>query len=306
MNRIRLATRRSELALVQAKAVQQQLGCPVHIVEVVTSGDRKQQLSGDVIRDKQDWIAEIEQELIGGGADLAIHSSKDVPIEVHSDTNLLPVLARANPADIFVSRQALTQGVKSKFKELNRCATVGTSSPRRRAQLLRSRPDLNVIDFRGNVTTRLRKLKESEKVDGMILAAAGLERLNMAESVCAEELSFDQMLPAVNQGILAVQYQRDRGDIAERVQRLVDYNTYSAWSAERAVVEGLGADCSSAVGVFCAVRNREVELRCQIYSRSGEQCISDRQEGAADDAASVGRKLAERLLSAGARELLSA
>ena len=267
---MRIATRGSALALAQARWVAERLGGDCEIVPIVTSGDRRR-----AVDDKREWVQEIEEALLRGDADLAVHSAKDVPADLHAGLRIVGAPARANPFDALCGAGSLD--------ELPPGARVGTSSLRRRAQLLARRPDVEVVEVRGNVDTRLRKLAEGE-VDALILAAAGLERLGRADAIDAV-LDF---VPAAGQGILLIEGRQDGP-----LDAINDDDSWAALHAERAVVAELGADCRSAVGVHAEGSH----IRAFVGARDGSAWLTDQVDGEAGE-------LARRLLAAGAEELL--
>ncbi|HEX2086972.1 MAG TPA: hydroxymethylbilane synthase [Solirubrobacteraceae bacterium] len=271
---MRIATRGSALALAQARWVAERLEPPGELVPIVTSGDRRR-----AVRDKREWVLELEEALARGDADLAVHSAKDVPVERPASLRFVAVPPRADPRDVLCgapSLEALAPG-----------ARVGTSSLRRRAQLLARRPDVEAVEIRGNVDTRLRKLAGGE-VDALILAAAGLERLGRADAADAV-LDF---VPAAGQGTLVVEARAG----AAPLPAVDDRSAAADLDAERAVVAALGADCRSAVGVHAAGGR----IRAFVGRPDGSAWLTDEVEG--DDAAAL---IAERLLAVGARELLA-
>jgi hydroxymethylbilane synthase len=267
---VKIATRASALALAQASWVAERLPGEHELVTVTTSGDR-----GEGPDDKARWVDAVERALLDGEADLAVHSAKDVPAQLAPGTVLLGSPAREDPRDALVG-------------ELRPGARVGTSSLRRRAQLLATYDDIEIVDLRGNVDTRLRKLAEGE-VDAAVLAMAGLRRLGRAEGAHALEL-----VPAAGQGTLAIQAREGAQPLP-----IADPDTTACLTAERAVVRVLGADCHSAVGAYCVPGLR---LVAWVGAADGAEWISDELEG--DDPEALGTAMAARLLAAGAGDLL--
>jgi hydroxymethylbilane synthase len=267
---VKIATRGSALALAQAQWVADRLPGEHELVTVTTSGDR-----GDGPSDKARWVDAVERALIDGEADLAVHSAKDVPAQLASGTVLLGSPPREDPRDALLG-------------ELRPGARVGTSSLRRRAQLLAAHDDIEVVELRGNVDTRLRKLADGE-VDAAVLALAGLRRLGRAEG--AQPLD---LVPAAGQGTLALQALEGAEPLS-----IEDPDATACLTAERAVVRVLGADCHSAVGAYC---RPGLHLAAWVGAADGAQWVYDELEG--DDPEALGTTVAERLLSAGARDLL--
>ncbi len=268
---IRVGTRGSALALVQARWVAARLGGEVELVEITTAGDVARDAG-----DKSRWTGALERALLAGEIDLAVHSAKDVPIELASATEIAAVPERADAADVLVGAASLDA--------LPAGARVGTSALRRRAQVLAARPDVTVVELRGNVDTRLGKLAAGE-ADALVLAAAGLARLGR-DDVAGAVLPF---VGAPGQGTLLVQ-----GRSGEGLARAVDdAEARAALEAERAVAGALGASCHTALGVLCAggvVR--------------GWAGLPDGSEWIADEAPGAGA-LSERMLAAGAADLLA-
>ena len=279
---LRIGTRGSALALAQARTVAEALGG--ELVTITTAGDVNRAAG-----DKSRWTGALEQALLAGEIDLAVHSAKDVPGELAEGTELVAAPPRADPRDVLVGAPDLNA--------LPAGSRVGTSALRRRAQLLAARPDLDVVELRGNVDTRLRKLREGE-VDALVLAAAGLERLGVAEGV---PLDF---VPAPGQGILALQARA--GDDRAIHSGLLHPRTFGCLLAERAAVVALGATCHTPVGVH-AVVTHEYRMRLQGFAGrpDGSEWVLDEHESDADTPEEAGRELAQRMLAAGAGEILA-
>jgi hydroxymethylbilane synthase len=284
---VRLATRGSALALVQARLVADLLPVDVEIVEVKTSGDQ-QKLVGDKVR----WVKEIEEALLDGRADLAVHSAKDVPGELPDGLSIVGVPRRADPRDSICG--SLSDG-----------AIVGTSSLRRRAQLLAWRPDLDVRELRGNVDTRLRKLADGE-YDAAILAAAGLERLGRAGE--GEPADPAILTPAPGQGCLALEARSDDAETREFAVGITDRAALTALTAERALVAGLDATCDTPVAAYAEFAGDGGLLRLHAFAGmpDGSTWIRDTVDGPASDPSELGRIAAERMLQAGAGAVLAA
>ena len=272
---MKIATRGSALALTQARWVADQLPGEHELVTVTTSGDR-----GAGPSDKARWVDAVERALLDGDADLAVHSAKDVPAQLAPGTVLLGSPPREDPRDALVG-------------ELRPGARVGTSSLRRQAQLLALHDDIEVVELRGNVDTRLRKLADGE-VDAAVLALAGLRRLGRADGA----RPLDELVPAAGQGTLALQARAGAQDVP-----IADAQATACLTAERAVVRELGADCHSAVGVHATVgTDTSVALVAWVGAPDGSAWVRDELEG--EDPEALGVAVAQRLLAAGARELL--
>ena len=283
---MRIATRSSALALAQAGAVAEALGGAelVHVSNV----------AGDV-SDKARFVRTVEAAILEGGAELGVHSAKDLPGEMPAELALVGVPEREDPADVFV-------GDAGALDDLREGARVGTASLRRRSQLLALRPDLDVAEIRGNVDTRLRKLADGE-FDGIVLAAAGLGRLGRADEI-SFRFGAEQMVPAPGQGALALQARSGDAEAAVAAAGISDREALVEFTAERAATQMLGASCETPLGI-CA-RHMEGTLAVAGYAGlpDGSEWVRDAVRGDADQPAALGAALAERMLSAGAGEIL--
>jgi hydroxymethylbilane synthase len=290
---IRLATRGSALALAQAKLVASLLGDDVEIVTIKTSGDAQR-----LVGDKSRWVKEIEEALLDGRADLAVHSAKDVPGELPDGLAIVGVPARAD------ARDALC-GAGPSLDDLPEGAVVGTSALRRRAQLLAARPDLDVRDVRGNVDTRLGKLAAGE-YDALVLAAAGLERLGRADA--GSPVPVDVFTPAPGQGCLAIEARADDEHARALAVGITDRAALTALTAERALVAALEATCDTPVAAYAQPLDGGDGLAIRAFAGmpDGSSWVRDELEADAADPASLGRAVAERMLAAGAGEMLAA
>ncbi len=302
MTRVRLATRASELALAQARLVaaslEAVLGVDAELVPLTTTGDRIPSASLATLGGKGLFVKEIEEALLDGRADLAVHSAKDLPAEIHPRLELVAFPERGDPRDALVAR---VRGAT--LDTLARGAKVGTGSLRRTAQLRLARPDLGVVGLRGNVPTRLRKL-DSEGLDAVVLACAGLERLDLADRI-DERIAPERMLPAVAQGALAVQARR--GDPLGRDAAALDHPaTAERVRAERACLAALGADCFVPLAALAEPAGAKLRLRALLASTDGAKVVRAQGEAEGAEAAELGRRVAERLLTGGGRELLAA
>jgi hydroxymethylbilane synthase len=285
---MRLGTRGSALALAQARQVAEFLP-GAEIVPMTVTGDR-----GERAGDKSRWVTELEEALLDGRIDLAVHSAKDVPGELAVGLAIVGVPARGDARDALCGAAAL--------EDLPAGARVGTSSLRRRSQLLAARADLEVADMRGNVDTRLRKLAEGEW-DAIVLALAGLERLGRAGEA-GGALDPATFVPAPGQGALAVEARTDDEDVRAALAGLNDPGALTCLLAERALVVELGASCRTPVGAHATLAGDELALRAWVGLPDGSAWALDELSGPAEDPASLGRAVAARLLAAGAGELL--
>jgi hydroxymethylbilane synthase len=281
---IRLGTRGSALALAQARWVAERLPGEVSLVEITTAGDRG---SRD---DKSRFVKEIEEALLAGEVDLAVHSAKDVPGELPSGLAIVGVPSRADPLDALCGAHSLDS--------LREGAVVGTASVRRRAQLLALRSDLSVRELRGNVDTRLRRLTEGD-FDAIVLARAGLARLGRGD----EGVPLDELVPAPGQGCLVLEARADDEAAREAAAALTDADALAALTAERAVVTTLDATCNTPIGVWA--RGAPLQLTAFVGLPDGSHWIRDYLASDASGPAELGREVARRLEAAGARELLA-
>jgi hydroxymethylbilane synthase len=293
---LRLGTRGSALALAQAGLVARALeaaepGLAVELVEITTSGDESRRAPAP-LGDKSRFVKEIEEALLAGEIDLAVHSAKDVPGVLPDGLAIVGVPGREDARDALCGASSLD--------ELAAGASVGTSSLRRRAQLLAERPDLRVSDLRGNVDTRLRKLAEGD-YDAVVLAMAGLKRLGRD----ADAAPLPELTPAPGQGCLALEARRDDVRAAELAGRLTDHGALTCLTAERAVVERLEATCHTPVAAHAALDGGSLELNAFVGAPDGGTWIRDALSGDAANPAALGRDVAERLLAAGAAEVLA-
>ena len=299
--KVRIATRKSALALWQAEHVADRLRSMPEVTEVEllpmsTKGDEILDRSLQKIGGKGLFIKELEVAMQRGDADIAVHSMKDVPAEMPEGFCLASTLERANPADALVSRNHVT------FADLPNGARIGSSSLRRQAQLHMLRPDLRIEPLRGNVNTRLAKLEAGE-FDAIILAAVGLQRLELDEHI-TEQFTIEQMLPATAQGVLGIECLQELSDLRELLAQLNHATTVQTTIAERTVARSLQASCQSPVATFAEIADGELRIRGLAAMPDGSESIRDSIQGAPGDAASLGNQLAERMLANGAGELL--
>lgn len=282
---LRLATRGSALALTQARWVAERLG-GAELIEASSDGEPG---------DKSRFVRGVERALLAGEAEIGVHSAKDLPAEMPEGLEIAGVPEREDPADAWI-------GAGATLEEVPEGARVGTASLRRRAQLLAARPDLRVEELHGNVDSRLRKLAEGE-LDGIVLAAAGLRRLGR-EAEIAFRLPVEQMCPAAGQGALALQVRSDDEPAADAAASVNDLQAMRELTAERTVVALLQATCNTPLGARAQVDGEALTIDAFVGLPDGSEWIRDRLEGSAEEPALAGAELAQRLLGAGARELL--
>lgn len=289
---IRVGTRGSTLALAQARAVGALAGAPVEFVTIRTEGDRLAEARLALVGGKGLFVREIEDALLRGHIDVAVHSLKDLPAEAPAGLTLAAFPPREDPRDVLVGRRPVT------VPALAAGARVGTSSPRRRALLLAQRPDLQVEPIRGNVDTRLLKLGAGDW-DAIVLAAAGLRRLGLAPAH-GEALDPEVFVPAVGQGIIAVQA---RSDDARTLAALAPVNhaaTRACALAERAYLARLGASCSTPMAAHARLDGGTVRMSAVVASEDGRQVLRASGTAPAAGAEALGRELADALLARGA------
>jgi hydroxymethylbilane synthase len=298
---LRIATRRSPLALWQAEHVrallrQRHPDLEVTLVPMVTSGDK--QLDGALVGGKGWFVKELEEAMLDGRADLAVHSMKDVPVAQPPGLALTAFLPGEDPRDAFVAN------AWDRLADLPRGARVGTSSLRRASQLRAERPDLLVSELRGNVGTRLARLDEN-RFDAVLLACAGLTRLGLAARI-REALAVERFVPAIGQGVIGLECRADDARTRERLAVLNDAASATRLAAERAMNAQLGGSCTVPVAGHAVVRDGRVRLTGLVAAPDGSTLVKDVADGPAAEAAAVGTALAQRLLAAGAAPILRA
>jgi len=296
-----IGSRGSQLALWQAHWIQarlEKLGQESRIEIIKTTGDKITDVALSQVGSKGLFTKEIEEALLAGAIDLAVHSLKDMPTELPAGLTLAAIPEREDPRDALVGRSLATLAL------LAPGARVGTGSLRRSAQLRALRPDLQIEDIRGNVDTRLRKLDEG-RYDAIVLASAGLRRLGWENRIT--EL-FDPciMCPAVGQGALAVETRDDGGAAFQIAKRLEHAETRAAVTAERAVLASLGGGCQAPMGAHGTVRNEALHIDALIVSPDGRQLIRQETRGHVSEAVALGHALGAQLLAAGGKQILDA
>ena len=327
--RLRIATRKSQLALWQAEHVSALLraahpGLQIELVPLLTQGDRIQDRTLAAIGGKGLFIKELEVALEELRADIAVHSMKDVPADLPPGLIIGAVLKRADPRDALVT----TSGV-ARLEDLPRGAVVGTSSLRRQAQIRALRPDLNIESLRGNVDTRLRKLDaghdpggahsgggaaagtpgggaaltSGQRMDAIVLACAGLIRLGLESRITAR-LDPEVCLPAVTQGVIGIECRQSDSSTVEYLRALEDPATRKVMDAERAFAARLGGSCQSPIAAYAVLESDRITLRGLVAEPDGSRLLRDTVTGSAENPAALGRQLAERILAAGAGPLL--
>jgi len=298
---VRIATRKSPLALWQAEHVAAELqrhhpGLAVELVTMTTRGDKILDSPLAKVGGKGLFVKELEQGMLEGRADLAVHSMKDVPVEFPEGLHLAVVMRRAEHRDAFVSNR------HARLAELPQGAVVGTCSLRRQCQLLAWRDDLQIRDLRGNVNSRLAKLDAGD-FDAIILAGAGLQRLGFDERI-RELLAPEQSLPAIGQGAIGIECRADDARINALLAPLADADTSIRIAAERALNARLMGGCQVPIAGYAELENGQIWMRGLVGSPDGREVIRGERRGPAGDAATLGTALAEELLERGAEGIL--
>ncbi|MEL0584966.1 MAG: hydroxymethylbilane synthase [Candidatus Thiodiazotropha sp. (ex. Lucinoma kazani)] len=300
---IRIATRKSPLAMWQAEHVAAELkkahpGIQIELLGMTTQGDKILDTPLAKIGGKGLFIKELEQGILNGQADIAVHSMKDVPVELPEGLHLAVIMQREDPRDAFVSNRY------QHFNELPQGACVGTSSLRRQSQLSENRPDLVIKSLRGNVNTRLRKLDEGE-YDAIILAAAGLKRLGFEARITAL-IGPEQSLPAIGQGAVGIECRADDPLVNDLIAPLHHQETAFCVLAERAMNQRLNGGCQVPIAGYAMLESGNLWLRGLVGEPDGSHIIRGEVEGTPEEAESMGKGLAERLLEWGADTILKA
>lgn len=290
--KLRIGTRGSKLALIQAEMVKKELlsvdsSLNLTIVEINTTGDKEKEADLSRIGGKALFLKELEESLLLKDVDIAVHSLKDVPFVISNGLKIAAVLKREDARDVFISNSG------KKLIDLDCGSVIGTSSMRRAVQILNIRPDFKIVPFRGNVDSRLKKVKE-KKVDATILALAGLKRMNMYEKT-HEILDSDIMIPAVGQGAICVECRENEANILKLLDKINHVDTSILISAERGFLETIEGNCQTPMGAYASFYEGKVHLKC-FLSEEGSMII---KEGVGESHSSyeLGKKLAHEILS---------
>ena len=298
---IRIATRKSKLALWQANHVSNLLKKlpeieDVELLPLSTKGDQILDQNLQKIGGKGLFIKELEYAILQNKADIAVHSMKDLPVLLQEEFFIAAVLKRESPFDCLLSKK------KSKLAELKSGSLVGSSSLRRQSQILKIRPDLKVKNLRGNVNTRIDKL-ESGDYDAIVLAKAGLDRLKLSSKI-SQTFSTAEMLPAAAQGVIGIECLKQKAEIIDIVSRLNHFETEVTTTCERSINSALFADCHSPIGSYATFANGKCSLESIVISPDGSVEARDSVTGSANNAEELGLELADRLKKIGAIEIL--
>jgi hydroxymethylbilane synthase len=297
---LRIGTRGSALALWQARSIARALlettSVEPEIVIIKTSGDKFQQTSFSQIGTKGIFIKELEDALLDGRIDLAVHSMKDVPTEMPEGLTIAAIGKREDVRDALLSSSGAT------LASLPQGARVGTSSLRRQSQLLYARRDLRVLELRGNVDTRVEKLKRGD-YDAIVLAKAGLDRLGLSGNI-SQVLPHDVSLPAAGQGAIGIEARTGDAETFRVLATLEDAETRSAVTAERSALAGLGGGCQVPIGAWGRVENGKLALDVVVLSSDGTQRMWEKDSGSPEEAEAIGKRIAQKLRACGAAALL--
>ncbi|HDI78258.1 MAG TPA: hydroxymethylbilane synthase [Desulfobacteraceae bacterium] len=298
---LRLGTRGSRLALAQSRWVKEAIekrynDIRVEIVKIKTKGDKFLDAPLSKIGGKGLFVKEIEEALLNGKIDIAVHSAKDIPIKIPAPLDIIAYTKREDPRDVFISNR-----FKS-VEEMQEGSIVGTSSLRRRVQLLNKRPRLAITPLRGNVDTRLKRLKEGS-LHAILVAKAGLIRMGL-EHLITQTLSIDFMIPAIGQGILGIEARRDDRYIKEMVSFLDDSKSRICVSAERRFLKEFGGSCQIPIAAHCYLKGKALYMRCMIASIDGREMLRKEGMGLIEDPESLGKRLAEEMHKSGAQDIL--
>ena len=301
MKKYRIGTRGSKLALTQTNFVADKLkkaipDAEIEICVIKTSGDIMQDVSLLTIGGQGVFVKELEEALLSQKVDLAVHSMKDVPGDIPEGLTFAAILKREDIRDVLVSRN----NIKMEF--LPKGAKIGTGSQRRGAQIKAIMPDVNIVPLRGNIDTRLKKI-ETENLTGVILAAAGMKRMGLAERI-TQFLPVETMLPAVGQGALGLQIREDDTELAKACAALNDATTAAEVSAERAFLRALGGGCRLPIAALGKLDGQMLTLEGMVAAPNGSTMIREKISGTITDAEEMGKKLAEIILDKGGRRLL--
>lgn len=300
---LKLGTRGSRLALAQAEWVANKLknrwpNLVVSLEAIKTTGDKILDVPLAKVGGKGLFVKEIEEALLDGRIDLAVHSLKDLPAQLPQGLTIGATPIREDPRDVLISKEGRT------FSELPERARIGTSSLRRKVQLLHARPDLEILPLRGNLDTRIRKL-ETEDLDAIVVAAAGVKRLRV-EGRVTEYLLDEISIPAIGQGALAVEVREDDEETLKLVKALDHWETRQAATAERAFLQRLFGSCQVPIAAYAKIQNGRLIISGMVASLDGKRLVRETVEGNPYSAEALGTALAEKLLASGADEILKA
>lgn len=290
--RLVVGSRASKLAMAQTQSIRDELkkfypASDFEIKTIKTTGDNIPDAALAKIGDKGLFTKEIEEALLKGEIDFAVHSMKDLPTELPPGLKIAAVTKREDPSDVLVSSRCFT------LKTLPKNCRVGTSSLRRRAQLLYAREDLNVLDLRGNLDTRIKKLEQGA-YDAIVLAHAGIKRLGLKLNLSV--IPTEEMLPQAGQGALSIEICQGREDVEELVKTLDDADCHLSIDAERSLLRGLEGGCQVPIGVYAKINGNDINIKAGVFSLDGRRAVILETGGAKSEASRLGRQLAETIL----------
>lgn len=299
--KIKIGSRGSKLALWQSEYISAEIrkhnpGVEVEIIKIKTKGDKILDAPLSKVGGKGLFVKEIEEAVLSGDAHLAVHSMKDMPTEIPEGLAIVSTPVREDPRDALVTNKG------NSLKALPKGAGIGTSSLRRKSQIMNLRPDFQFADLRGNVDTRLKKLDEGQ-YDAIILAGAGLKRLGWAMRISCY-LDYDECLPAVGQGIIAIEARVDDKDTCRLLEPLNHKETHIAAFAERAFLARLEGGCQVPIAAHAEISEAGIKLEGLVASLDGKTIIRSSKEGSVNDAGQIGKELAEEILRSGGNEIL--
>lgn len=298
---LKIGTRGSRLALTQTQLVADRIqkkypDLDIKIVTIKTTGDKMQDIALVKIGGKGVFVKEIEEALLNGDIHIAVHSMKDVPAELPDELEIAAVPEREDPRDVLVSKD------NKKIEELPEGARLGTGSLRRRIQIQQLVPDIEIVPIRGNLDTRIRKI-ETEDLDGVIVAAAGMRRMGLSGYV-SQYIPVEWMIPSAGQGVLGVEVRKDNEEVKNLIAFLNHQDTVIALSAERSFLYHLGGGCQVPIGAYCLKQKDRLILRGILGRVDGTFIISDEVRGSCDEAVELGITMAENILTRGGRQIL--
>lgn len=300
MNNIKLATRNSPLALKQANIVsdyliENKVFDKVSLLPMTTAGDKVDSQTFKRNGGKGLFLKELENSLLSKDADIAIHSMKDVPAKLDSRFSVSTIMKREDPRDVFISE---------KYKRLAdiESGVIGSSSPRRQAMVKNKYCKIETREIRGNIQTRLKKLKDNQ-LDGIILARAGLERMNLSDLI-TESLNLNDFIPSPGQGILCLECLSTSENIIKKIKKIVDINTEICSVAERLFAENIDGDCLSPIGAHAVIKNNQLTLTGYVGSLDGKDYIKNKISGRKDDYIKLSNKLSDVFIKLGAKRML--
>ena len=299
-NYIRLATRKSPLALKQANMVKEFLLGKntfekIEIVPMSTSGDEVSSETFKKEGGKGLFLKELEKLLVDSKADIAVHSMKDVPALIDDKFEVISIMKREDPRDVFIS---------NKYNSLSEITDgiIGSSSPRRQAMIKHKNENINTLEVRGNINTRIDKI-DKNKIDGIILAKAGLNRMGM-QHLITEELSLDEFVPSPGQGILCIEYLSSNSKVKKKLRKIINHDTEICSTSERLFAASMEGDCLSPIGAYAFIKNNTLTITGYVASLDGKKYIKNKVSGNKEDFINLSKKLSEVFINMGSKRLL--